>query len=410
VVIYCITAVLTFVNFIAFLVSRSNPWVHNPGRAWQMASLTEFRDYPASEFERVLSCYAIFSCQRAGSALFVQPLIFLSDLLAKAYYWNLDAEARIFIIQTIGLGWRALCIGLFAFAFFYLTRSISLSLFFVNALLFSISGVWLRVFGEFVKISPFANSPNFKSRAVLAFQDFPHEQLFSYDYTNFIALAIVISLGALHKQTTNLKRLFVVSFLLTSLFEFFGFIFAVSLLLLNFRSENRFAVKNSAKQILAVLFGSVVWITMITIYFYLVRSLRPQFYALHGASASSHRTGDLIWAIKNPIENLTKNPSIFFQVFLTLTQSACCGFLLGRLSRLLKTHVKLDPRDMDSLLFALIANSLVQVIVLFVTYGVNGMAGEHSRQTVGLQIALFTYVFMRNVKFSTVKKFAGAST
>ena len=123
---------LTFLNFLAFLVSRDHDWIHNPGQAWMNAGATEFRTYPSSEFERTLSCYGLGQCQRIGGALIFQPLIFLGDLISKFYYWNLNAESRIFIIQMVGLGWRALTLGLLAFCVYRLTKNVAFVIFALN--------------------------------------------------------------------------------------------------------------------------------------------------------------------------------------------------------------------------------------------------------------------------------------
>ncbi|NBO98289.1 MAG: hypothetical protein EBV13_06125, partial [Actinobacteria bacterium] len=106
---YAVASVFTFINFLAFLTSRNNAWVQNPGHAWQYASDTEFRNYPASEFERTLSCYGFGQCQRIGGALIVQPIIFIADNISKLYFWNIDDQSRTFIIQMVSFGWRMAC-------------------------------------------------------------------------------------------------------------------------------------------------------------------------------------------------------------------------------------------------------------------------------------------------------------
>lgn len=393
---YLIASVFTFINFLSFLISRSNAWVLNPGRTWQYASLTEFRDYPASEFERTISCYAIYSCQRIGSALIMQPLIFAADLISDLYFWNLTNEARIFNIQVIGLSWRAICVGSIAYVMFRLTKSAPLSLFYVNALLVTLSGALLSTLGAFTELLPISTSTEFKERQILAFQDFPNEQLIFYDYTNFLVLALIVLIGLSNYHALSFGKLLILGFVFTSLFEFYGFLLAMSLLVLNFFSEKQLDLKNSTKQIFAIALGSIFWLIAIMGYFKLMREIRPEFYAIHGSSLQTQGgSGDLFWAIKNPIENFTNNPSMHFQIFLVLLQSGSLGFIFGSLSRLFKMRVTVDNRVLKALLSVLIAHALVQFVTIFVTYGIIGMAGEHSRQTIGLQIALFTYVFLR---------------
>ena len=129
---YSVALVFTFINFLAFLISRNNPWVQNPGRAWQYASSTEFRDYPASEFERTLSCYGFGQCQRIGGALVIQPINFLADTISKFYFWNVDDQSRIFIIQMVGFGWRISCISIITFLIFKSTKNLMFSVVFFN--------------------------------------------------------------------------------------------------------------------------------------------------------------------------------------------------------------------------------------------------------------------------------------
>jgi hypothetical protein len=49
-------------------------------------------------------------------------------------------------------------------------------------------------------------------------------------------------------------------------------------------------------------------------------------------------------------------------------------------------------------------------INFFIAYGVEIQAGEHSRQTLGLQIALFTYMFLRTASKKKANKLVGAAS
>ena len=131
---YSVASVFTFINFLAFLISRNNAWVQNPGRAWQYASATEFRDYPASAFERTLSCYGLGQCENIGGAHIMQPINYFADILSKIYFWNLDDQSRIFNIQMVGFGWRIACLFFIAFVVFRSFRDVFFAFFFLCVL------------------------------------------------------------------------------------------------------------------------------------------------------------------------------------------------------------------------------------------------------------------------------------
>ena len=118
----------------------------------------------------------------------------------------------------------------------------------------------------------------------------------------------------------------------------------------------------------------------------------------------------VFWAIQNPIENLTSNPSIPFQIVLVLSQSAIMGVLLGFIARGCFKQLNLQPRVMLIVKSITVATAVVMLINFFIAYGVEIQAGEHSRQTLGLQIALFTYLFLRTAIGKKIDKLVGANT
>ena len=289
-----------------------------------------------------------------------------------------------------------LCIGIIFYIVFKYSKNLAFALFFVNSLMFALSGWLLRVVGELIEVLPLRLSAEFKARSVLAFQDFPHENLIFYDLTNFAAIgSIPLLIIWIRQESTSLRKLFFLGLLITSFFEFYGFVIATSLLILDWKSSKQFNARRSLKQTIAIVLGSISWILIITFYFKLVRTLRPDFYLIHGDSLNARGAGDLLWAIKNPIENLVSNPSIHFQVFLVLLQAAVAGLLLGALSTRFLKSIEFKPEVLQSLFCVMWAMVLVQFIALYVTYGVLGMAAEHARQTLGLQISLFTYLFLK---------------
>ena len=389
----------TFLNFLAFLVSRDHDWIHNPGQAWMNAGATEFRTYPSSDFERTLSCYGLGQCQRIGGALIFQPLIFLGDLISKFYYWNVNAESRIFIIQMVGLGWRALTLGLLAFCVYKVTKNVAFVIFALNSLFFSLSGWLLRTFGKFIAVLKIG-SDDFQARSILAFQDFPYENFKWYDFGLFAVLALIaLLITKLGDSNLSTLRLLLLGILITSFFEYLGFVFAFSLIIYSRsnKDENTQAPKNRLSQGAVIMFGSFIWLGFIAIYHRLMQSLWPKFFPGEKEQATQ-RILDVFWALQHPMENLTSNPSILFQIALVLFQSAVLAMVTGFITRICLKPIQIDPKFVMAFKSVALAMTAVIFVTVFMAYGVRIQAGEHARQTLGLQISLFVYLFIKTEK------------
>ena len=407
---YSVASVFTFINLLAFLVSRNNAWVQNPGRAWQYASTTEFRDYPSSEFERTLSCYGFGQCQRIGGALVIQPINFFADTISKFYFWNVDDQSRIFIIQMVGFGWRIICFSIITFLIFKSTNNLLFSAVFFNSLLFALSGWMLRALGEMIQISPLHLSGDFKARTTLAFRDFPHENLQWYDFGLFAALAVIaVLISRLSLSQISIFKTVLIGFLITSFFEYLGFVLAVAWILYekNAKTSNLFS-KKSLRIGTFVGLGSVFWLLFVAFYRRAIEATYPKFFST-GTFSGVDQVRGVFWAIQHPIENLTSNPSIPFQIVLVLSQSAIMGVLLGFIARGCFKQLNLQPRVMLIVKSITVATAVVMFLNFFIAYGVEIQAGEHSRQTLGLQIALFTYLFLRTAAGKKIDKPVGAT-
>jgi len=407
---YSVASVFTFINFLAFLISRNNAWVQNPGRAWQYASATEFRDYPASAFERTLSCYGLGQCENIGGALIMQPINYFADILSKIYFWNLDDQSRIFNIQMVGFGWRIACLFFIAFVVFRSFRDVFFALFFLNALLFALSGWMLRMLGKVIEILPIEFTAEFKSRSVLAFQDFPHENLEWYDFGLFAILAIIaVIVPRLSKSRFSIVKTILVGVLFTSFFEYLGFVLAISWILFNVSNKASSLIGKKSFQIGTLVgFGSMIWFISINFYRRFMQATYPKFFNNEGASTGEYYKS-VFWAIRHPIENLTSNPSIPFQIILVISQSALMGIILGLVARKIFRLTNFDSKLVMLFKFITIATGIVMFINFFVAYGVEVQAAEHSRQTLGLQIALFTYLFLQTASSKKIDKLVGAN-
>lgn len=399
---YSFLSVFTFANFLAFLISRNNEWVLNPGRAWQYASDTEFRNYPASDFERTLSCYGFGQCQRIGGALLMQPIIYLSDTISKIYFWNLSDQSRIFIIQMVGFGWRIVCLSIIGYLIFNYSKNLMLATFFINALMLALSGWMLRMFGKVIEILPLQLSSEFKARTTLAFQDFPHENLQWYDFGLFAALAaVVVMVTRLSQSQISIMKTILIGILVTSFFEYLGFVFALTWILFESSIKTSYLFRRRSLQIgVFVGLGSVIWLAFIVIYQRFMQVAYPKFFGDRIINEREHVKG-IFWAIQHPIENLTSNPSIPFQILLVTCQSAAMGIFLGFIAKKCIKRLDFQSQILLALKSITIATATVMFLNFFIAYGVEIQAGEHSRQTLGFQITLFTYLFLRT---ATVKK------
>ena len=408
---YAVASVFTFINFLAFLTSRNNAWVQNPGHAWQYASDTEFRNYPASEFERTLSCYGFGQCQRIGGALIVQPIIFIADNISKLYFWNIDDQSRTFIIQMVSFGWRMACFFIIFLLIFKHFRSAPFALLYLNTLLIALSGWMLRVLGEVIENLPIQLTSEIRTRSKLAFQDFPHENLQWYDFGLFAALAVIaVLIPKLSRSQLSITKTVLIGVLVTSFFEYLGFVLAVSWILYECRVKTSKLFSKKSLQIgTYVGLGSFIWLTFIVFYQRFVQATYPKFFPFGSENPTGHVKG-ILWAIQHPIENLTSNPSIPFQILLVISQSAIMGGVLGFIARRCFKLANFESQVIQIFGFITIATGMVMFLNFFIAYGVEIQAGEHSRQTLGLQIALFTYLFLRTASKMTADKLVGAAS
>lgn len=391
----------TFLNFLAFLVSRDHNRIHNPGRAWMDAGGTDFRTYPASEFERTLSCHGIGQCQRIGGALIFQPLIFLGDLVSKFYYWNVNEESRIFIIQMVGLGWRTVCFMILGLCIYHVSKNTKFALFFINAIFFALSGWLLRLVGYLIEKLP-TTSDVFKQRSILAFQDFPYENLKWYDFGLFAVLALIVILVIqISEKKVTPVQLFILGLITTSFFEYLGFVLASTLIVFRTSMTAFQKFKFKLNQAMFVMLGSIMWLAFIFGYHRTMQLLWPKFFDATTLETGGSSISGRLWAIQNPIENLTSNPSIMFQILLVIIQSASLGLMTGLIARVAFKSVRIESRVLQSLKCVTIAMAVVIFVTLFIAYGVKIQATEHARQTLGFQISLFAYIFLRTASQKT---------
>jgi uncharacterized protein YacL len=269
-------------------------------------------------------------------------------------------------------------------------------MFFLNALFLALSGTMLRFLGELIRLLPIQLSSEFDSRLVLAFQDFPHENLQWYDFGLFAALTVIaVLVPNLSKSQFSIIRTVLLGVIITSFFEYLGFVLAVTWVLFDRADKTSSLFSKKFIKIGAFVgIGSAIWLFFVVAYQRIMQANYPKFFGDESFDELG-RFKTIFWAIRHPIENLTSNPSIPFQILLVISQSAVMGGVLGLVARRYFKHVNFDSKQIRILGYISIATAIVMFLNFFIAYGVEIQAAEHSRQTLGLQIALFTYLFLR---------------
>ena len=240
-------------------------------------------------------------------------------------------------------------------------------------------------------------SGGFQARSVLAFQDFPYENFKWYDFGLFAVLALIaLLIIKLGDNNLSTLRFLLLGILITSFFEYLGFVFAFSLIIYSRsnKGENNQAPKNGLSQGAVIMFGSCIWLGFIATYHQLIQSLWPKFFPGEKEQATQHIL-DVFWALQHPIENLTSNPSILFQIALVLFQSAVLAMVTGLITRISLKPIQVEPKFINAFKSVNLAMTVVIFVTIFMAYGVKIQAGEHARQTMGLQISLFLYIFIK---------------
>lgn len=303
----------------------------------------------------------------------------------------------------VGLGWRTLTLGLLAFCVYRVTKNAAFVIFAINSLFFSLSGWLLRLVGILIEKLPII-SDVFKQRSILAFQDFPYENFKWYDFGLFAVLALtVLLITKLGDNNLSTLRLLLLGILITSFFEYLGFVFAFSLIFYSRsnKDENIQTPKNRLCQGAVIMFGSFIWLGFIATYHRLMQSFWPKFFDATSLENGGDRILGSLWAIQHPIENLTSNPSILFQIALVLIQSALLAMVTGLITRICLKPIQVEPKFINAFKSVNLAMTVVIFVTIFMAYGVKIQASEHARQTMGLQISLFLYIF---VKTASTKK------
>ena len=379
---WTIAATLTLINFIVFLVSRSEFWITHPGQAWLASGMTENRTYLASEFERNLSCYQPLTCLRSGGAFISQFLINATTEFAELGGANLNVDQKAAVFLLVGMLWRVLCVSIFLLVMSRILNSLKASVLLTNTLMFILSGLPLWLLGRFLVNLPLSLSEVIISRANSAFYWMSYQELFFYDY-GFIAI-IPLTIFALSKyediSRAPARLLVVIGFLVATFYEAF-----VPLI---FLSSIFFAWKLKRKVDLRVLWlvvGQALWT--------LARAYSIRFFESSDPSSIFFKDTSLlavlkIFSSKGMANTKDSLPSIALQLIIIIFVALIIGSAGGLISIILKIRIPISLRNKNAINSVTLA-TLIMIAGAYLT----PKLVELGRQSLGLTVAVVIFGF-----------------
>ena len=378
--------VLTFINFVTFIVSRSEFWLTHPGQAWLAASATKDRTYLASEFERNLTCYTPLTCLRSGGAFVSQTLIEVITALSGFVSVNVNSEQETFIILIVGLMWRTLCVILFLICATKLFGGLRFAIAVTNCLMLVLGGLPLWTAGKILVHLPVDLSDQIIMRANDAFYFMSFHNLIFFDY-GFIAI-IPLTMLALAKiediSKLSIRSLFLVGFLTATFYEAFIPLIFVSALIFYWRSSRKIEYR-----LLWLLLGQTIWTILRA---YSIRFLEPSDPGSPYFADTSLYSVLKIFSSKGMYSTEGSLGSIAVQLILIAAIAALCGSVSALFVRTTVFH--LTYHNHLALKSVLAATSLGIIFTYLNPKGV-----EVGRQSIGLTVAVVIYSFAASQNF-----------
>ena len=378
--------IFTFINFVTFIVSRNEFWLTHPGQAWLAASATEDRTYLASEFERNLTCYTPLTCLRSGGAFMSQTLIEVITALSGFVSVNVNSEQETFIILSVGLMWRTLCVILFLICATKLFGGLRFAIAVTNCLMFVLGGLPLWTAGKILVHLPVDLSDQIIMRANDAFYFMSFHNLIFYDY-GFIAI-VPLTMLALAKiediSKLSIRSLFLVGFLTATFYEAFIPLIFVSALIFYWRSSRKIEYR-----LLWLLLGQTIWTILRA---YSIRFLEPSDPGSPYFADTSLSSVLKIFSSKGMYSTEGSLGSIAVQLILIAAIAALCGSVSALFVRTTVFH--LTYHNHLALKSVLVATFLGIIIAYLNPKGV-----EVGRQSIGLTVAVVIYSFAATQNF-----------
>ena len=380
--------VLTFINFVTFIVSRNEFWLTHPGQAWLATSATEDRTYLASEFERNLSCYFPSTCiMRSGGAFLSQFFIEAITALSNLVNVEVNIEQETFIILLIGLMWRIACLTLFLICVAKLLESLRSALCVTNCLMFVLGGLPLWTIGKAIINLPIGLEDEFTMRVNDAFYFMSFQNLQFYDY-GFIAV-VPLTMLALARidniSRLSIKSLFIIGFLTATFYEAFVPIIFLSALMFMWRTSRKVQLS-----LVWLIVGQLAWTTLGA---FMVR------FTDANDPASPYFTDTSFFGIfrsSTSIGASTKGSliSILIQLCFIAAVAATAGVFVSLISAKFRSLSIL----IDKTHCAVTTTAFVTTIMIFGSF-LRPIYVETGRQSLGLTVAVVIYSFAATQNF-----------
>ncbi len=380
---WTIAATLTLINFMVFIVSRSEFWITHPGQAWLASGMTENRTYLASEFERNLSCYQPLTCLRSGGAFLSQVLIDVSIEIIELGGVDLYVGQKAAIVLLVGMLWRILCVGIFFISISRLLASLKASVLLTNVLMFVLSGLPLWALSRLIVNLPLGFSDVIISRANDAFYWMSYQELFFYDY-GFIAI-IPLSIFALSKCEDIAKPparlLVVIGFILATFFEAFVPLIFLSSIFFGWKDKREVDLR-------------LFWLVVGQAFWTLARAYSIRFFEPSDPTSPYFRDTSLLsvlrlFSSKGTHSTRDSLTSIAIQLMIVIFVAITIGSIGAWISIILKIHKPISLRRINA------ANSVALATLIMIAGAyLTPKLVELGRQSLGLTVAMVIFGFI----------------
>ena len=378
--------IFTFINFVTFIVSRSEFWISHPGQAWLAASTTQDRTYLASEFERNLTCYTPLTCLRSGGAFISQTLIELTTAMSGFVSVNINSEQETFIILIVGLMWRVTCLTLFLICVTKVLESLQSALCVTNCLMFVLGGLPLWTLGKAIINLPIGLEDEITMRVNDAFYFMSFQDLIFYDYGFIVIVPLtVLALAKIDDiSKLSIKSLLLTGFLTATFYEAFIPLIFISALIFYWRSSRKIEYR-----LLWLFLGQTIWTILRA---YSIRFLEPSDPESPYFADTSLYSVLKIFSSKGMYSTEGSLGSIAVQLILIAAIAALCGSVSALFARTTVFHLAYHSHL--ALKSVLAATSLGIIFTYLNPKGV-----EVGRQSIGLTVAVVIYSFAATQNF-----------
>jgi hypothetical protein len=379
--------VLTFINFVTFIVSRNEFWLTHPVQAWLAASVTEDRTYIASEFERNITCYAPLTCFRSGGAFISQTLIEVTTAMSGFISVSVNSEQETFIILLVGLMWRVACLTLFLTCMSRVLESLRSALGVTNCLMFVLGGLPLWTLGKAIIKLPIGLEDEITKRASDAFYFMSFQDLQFYDY-GFIAI-VPLTMLALAKiddiSKLSIKSLFLIGFLTATFYEAFVPIIFLSALIFSWRTSRKIQL-------------SLIWLVVSQLVWIIVRTFSIRFTEANDPVSQFFTDTSFFGIFRSSTQTGASTKGSLISILIQLCFIAAVAAAAGVVVSLIIAKFRSSPILNEKTLCAVTTTAFVTTIIISLSF-LRPIYVETGRQSLGLTVAVVIYSFAGTQNF-----------